>query len=82
MLKWFLWHDEIFVTEANLVFAERKVVAILRVFFHGLFARADSPIIPFLLFGGRLNGVFIVFGTVQSVILFCDGIAVFYYGVA
>ena len=58
-------HDEIFVTEANLVLGERKVVAILRVFVHGLFVRADSPTLLFLLFGGRLNGVFIVFGTVR-----------------
>ena len=57
-------HDEIFITEANLVPGERKVVAILRVFVRSLFARAGSPILPFLLFGGRLNGVFIVFGTV------------------
>ena len=77
LLDEILRHDEIFVTEAHLILGERKVVSILRVFIRGLFVRANLPIFLFVLFGGCLNGVFIVFGTVRSIIVSCAGVAVF-----
>ena len=64
LLERFLRHDEILVAEAHLILGERKIITVLRVFVYGLFIRADSPIFPFVLFGGWLNGVFIVFGVV------------------
>jgi len=33
---------------------------------YGLFIRANLPIFPFPLFGGYLDGVFIIFGIVRS----------------
>ena len=59
-----LRHDKILVAEAHLILRERKIITILWVFVYGLFIRADSPIFPFVLFEGWLNGVFIVFSIV------------------
>ena len=42
-----------------------------------MFLRARLPVFPFVLFGGWLNGVFIVFDVVQSIVFSCDGVAVF-----
>ena len=70
-------HDKFFVAEARLILGEWKIFTILRVFVNGLFIRADSPILPFILFGSWLNGVFVVSGIVWSVFS-CVGIAVFY----
>ena len=77
MLESFLRHDKILVAKAHLVLRERKVVPVLRVFVHGLFIRADSLVLPFVLFGGWLNGVFLVFGIVRSIVFSCAGIALF-----
>ena len=64
LLDRILLHDKFFVAEAHLVLGGWKIITVLRVFVYGLFIRADSPIFPFVLFGGWLNGVFIVFGIV------------------
>ena len=64
LLKRFLRHDVILSAEAHLILGEWKIITVLRVFIYGLFIRADSPVLPFVLFGGWLNGVFIVFGIV------------------
>ena len=53
------------------------ITTVLRVFFYGLFIRADSPIFPFILFRSCLDEVFIVFGTIQTVIFSCAGVGVF-----
>ena len=77
LLERFLRHDEILIAEAHLLLREWKIITVLRVFVRGLFTRANLPIFPFILFGSWLNGVFIVFGTVRSVIFSCAGVAVF-----
>ena len=77
LLDGLLRHDKVFVAEALLVLGGWKITTVLRVFVNDLFIRADLPILPFVLFGSWLNGVFIVFGTVRSVILSCAGVAVF-----
>ena len=59
-----LRHDKVFVTEARLILGGWKIISVLRVFVNGLFIRANSPILPFILFGSWLNGVFIVFAIV------------------
>ena len=64
LLDRFLRHDKVFIAKAHLVLEEQKVVTVLRVFIRGLFIRASLPIFPFVLFGGWLDGVFIVFGVV------------------
>ena len=53
------------------------ITTVLRVFVYGLFIRADLPVFPFVLFGSCLNGIFIVFGIVRSIIFSCACIAVF-----
>ena len=68
LLERFLKHDKILVAEAHLILGERKIITVLRVFVYGLFIGADSPILPFVLFGGWLNGVFVVFGIVRSIV--------------
>ena len=50
------------------------ITTVLRVFFYGLFVRADLPIFPIVLFGCLLVGIF--FGTIRSVIVSCAGVAV------
>ena len=77
LLERFLRHDKILVAEAHLLLGERKIITVLRVFVYGLFIRANLLVFPFVLFGSCLNGVFIVFGTVRSVIFSCVGVAVF-----
>ena len=78
LLEGLFGYDEVFVAEAYLIFGERKVVVVLRTFAgQGLFIGAGLPIVPFLLFGGYLDGVFIVFGIVRSIIIFGADIAVF-----
>ena len=77
LLERFLRHDKILVTEAHLLLGERKIVTVLRVFVYGLFIRANLHVFPFVLFGSCLNGVFIVFGVVQSIVFSCAGIAGF-----
>ena len=76
LLKGFLRHDKVFVADAHLILGEWKIITVLRVFVNGLFIRADSPILPFILFGSWLNRVFVVFGIARS-IFSCVGIAVF-----
>ena len=56
---------------------ERKIIIVLRVFVCGLLTRANLPIFPFILFSSRVNGVFVVFGTLWSVIFSCAGVVVF-----
>ena len=77
LIERFLKHDEILVAEAHLILGEWKIITILRVFVYGLFIRADSPVLPFVLFGGWLNGVFLVFGIVRSIVFSRAGIAIF-----
>ena len=73
----FLRHDKIFVAEAHLILGEWKIITVLRVFIYGLFIRANLLVFPFVLFGSWLNGIFIVFGIVRSIVFSCAGIAVF-----
>ena len=77
LLERFLGHDKVFVTEAHLVLGEWEIIAVLRVFVYGLFIRANLPIFPIVLFGGWLDGVFLVFGVVRSIVVSRAGIAVF-----
>ena len=77
LLKRFLRHDEILGAEAHLIFRERKVIVVLRIFVRGLFTRANLPIFPFILFISYFNGVFVVFGTFWSVIFSRVSVAVF-----
>ena len=43
LLQGILRHDEVFVAEARLLLRGRTVTIVLRVFFYGLFVRADMP---------------------------------------
>ena len=52
------------------------ITTVLRVFFYGLFIRADLPIFPIVLFGSLFVGFFCVFGTIRSVVVSCAGVAV------
>ena len=70
-------YDEVFVAEAYLIFKERKIITVLRVFVYGLFIRANLPVFPFILFGDCPDRVFIVFGSVQSIIFCGAGVVVF-----
>ena len=72
-----LRHDEVFVAEACLFLGGWMVTIVLRVIFCGLFIRVVLPIVMFLLFGCRTDGVFIVFGVVRSTIFSGAGVAVF-----
>ena len=69
-------HDEVFVAVAHLLLGGRMITAILRVFFYGLFVRADLPIFPIVLFGSLFIGFFCVFGTIRSVVVSCAGVGV------
>ena len=77
LLEGFLRHDNVFITEGNLILGEWKIITVLRVFIYSLFIRANLPIFSTVLFGGWLDGVFLVFGIVRSVVISRAGIAVF-----
>ena len=77
LLERFLRHDEILIAEALLFLGERKIITVLRVSVYGLFIRANLPILPIVLFRVLLDGVFLVFGIVRSVVFSRDGIVVF-----
>ena len=49
LLNGILRHNKLFIAEAHLILGERKVVTVLRVFVHGLYIRANSPIFLFVL---------------------------------
>ena len=73
----FLRHDKVFVAKAHLILGEWKIITILRVFVYSLIIRANLPVFPIILFGGWLDGVFLVFGVVRSIVVSGAGIAVF-----
>ena len=77
LLERFFRHDEFFVAKALLLLREWKIITVLRVFVYDMFIKANLPIFPFLLFGGYLDGVFIIFGIVRSIIFSGARIAVF-----
>ena len=77
LLERFLRHDQILIGKAHLILGEREIIDVLRVYMYGLFIRADLPVFPFVLFGSCLNGIFVVFGIVRSIVLSHAGIAVF-----
>ena len=76
-LEGFLRHDKVFDAEAHLILGEWKIITVLRVFIYSLFIRANLPIFSTVLFGGWLDGVFLVFGVVRSIVVSHAGIAVF-----
>ena len=76
LLQRILRHDEVFVTEACLLFGARMVTIVLRVIFYGLFIRVVLRVVMFLLFGCSSDRVFLVFGVAWSTILSGAGVAV------
>ena len=78
LLERFLRDNKILVAEAHLILREWKIIPVLRVFVYGLFIRAYLPIFPIVLFGGWLDGFFLVFGIVWSIVVSRAGIAVFF----
>ena len=77
LLERFLRHDKVFVAEAHLILGGWKVITVLRVFVCGLFIRANLPILLIVLFRVLLDGVFLVFGIVRSIVVSRVGIVVF-----
>ena len=65
LLEGLFGYDEVFVTEAYLIFIERKVVVILlTIAGRGLFIGVGLPVFLFLLLGYCSHRVFIAFGAV------------------
>ena len=77
MLERFLRHDKVFVAEAHLILGVWKVITVLRVFACGLFIRANLPILPIVLCRVLLDGVFLVFSIIRSIVVTRAGIVVF-----
>ena len=71
LLERFLRHDKVFVAEAHLI------LGVFQVFVCGLFIRANLPILLIVLFRVLLDGVFLVFGIIRSIVVSRAGIAVF-----
>ena len=76
LLQRVLRHDEIFVAEACLLFGGWMVTTVLRVIFYGLFIGVVLPVVMFLLFGCRTDGVFIVFDVPRSAIFSGTSVAI------
>jgi len=77
LLERFLRHDNLFIAEAHLILGGWKVITVLRVFICGLFITANLPILLIVLFRVLLDGVFLVFGIVRSIVVSRAGIVVF-----
>ena len=75
LVEGFLWDNEVFVTEANLLFGFWHVIVVLRIFVVSV-SGAIFTLFPFILFGRGLDGVFGIFGIVRSLIIFGSRIAI------
>ena len=73
LFEGFLWDDEIFNTEAHILFIERQVIVVLRVLVIGVF-RVLMILLPLVLFGRGLDWV--VFGVVRCFIVSDVGSAI------
>ena len=56
-LEGFLWHDEIFVAEADILLGDRYIVTIFRILMLDKFVRIDLSIFPIIPLNSRLDGV-------------------------
>ena len=75
LVEGFLWDNEVFVIEANLLFGLWHIATVLRIFVFSMY-RAIFTLFPFVLFGHGLDGVFGIFGIVWSLIISGAGIAI------
>ena len=77
LLEGFLWHDEVFVAEALILFRGWEVVAILRILILKRIIGVNLPFLPIIMFRCWFDGGIGVFGVLRSVNVSGAGIAVF-----
>ena len=64
MFEGFLWHDEFFIAEALVLFGDWYVVTILRILIPDRLIGVNLSLLPIILLGRRLGGVFVIFGII------------------